>query len=175
MLSQRARYALKALLALAEAGTGSPLMISAIARRQRIPHKFLALILLDLKRGGMVQSRRGREGGYLLAKPPSRIFFGQVIRLIDGPVALLSCVSKTQYRRCSDCPSERSCPIHRLLTQVRASTSAILDSRSLQDELGLREPVVKSPARRPLRRAADANRSARPASAARKRLAHGVG
>jgi Rrf2 family protein len=153
VLSQRARYALKALLALAEAGTGTPLMIGAIAKRQRIPHKFLALILLDLKRNGLVQSLRGREGGYLLAKSPSKIFYGQVIRLIDGPVALVSCVSKTRYRRCADCPDERSCPIHRLLAKVRASTSAILDSRSLQDEIRQRAATARVPSRRPLRRA----------------------
>jgi Rrf2 family protein len=128
-------------------------MISEIAKRQRIPHKFLALILLDLKRCGLVQSRRGRAGGYLLARMPSKISFGQVIRLIDGPVALLPCVSKTQYRRCADCPNERHCPIHRLLTQVRASTSAILDSRSLEDEIGPRATAAKNPSRRrPLRR-----------------------
>jgi len=144
VLSQRARYALKALLALAEARTDEPLAISDIAKRQRIPHKFLALILLDLKRFGLVQSRRGREGGYLLAKPPSQISFGQVIRLIEGPVALLPCVSKTRYRRCVDCPSERLCGIHRLLTEVRASTSSILDGCSLQDAIGPRPRAARA-------------------------------
>jgi Rrf2 family protein len=138
VLSQRARYALKAMLALAEADDGTPMMIGTIARQQRIPQKFLALILLDLKRFGLVQSRRGREGGYLLAKPPSKISFGEVVRLIEGPLALLPCVSKTQYRRCADCVSERDCPIHTLLAEVRASTAEIMDSRSLEDVIGPR-------------------------------------
>jgi len=148
VLSQRARYALKALLSLAEAEPGAPVMISSIAKRERIPHKFLALILLDLKRFGLVQSRRGREGGYLLARPPSKISFGQVIRLIEGPIALLPCVSKTQYRRCKDCPSERQCLIHGLFTEVRTSTSAILDSRTLQDVLESTPRTAKTPTRR---------------------------
>ena len=150
VLSQRARYALKAMLALAEADDDTPLMIGAIAKQQRIPQKFLALILLDLKRFGLVQSRRGREGGYLLAKPPSAISFGEVVRLIEGPLALLPCVSKTQYRRCTDCVSERDCPIHKLLAEVRASTAEILDSRSLEDVIGSRAGKADSPT--PVRR-----------------------
>lgn len=142
VLSQRARYALKALLDLAEAGDTEPVMIGLIAKRQRIPQNFLALILLDLKRFGLVKSRRGREGGYLLARPPSDISFGQVIRFIEGPIALLPCVSKTQYRRCADCPSERLCAVHRLLSEVRASTVAILDERSLQDALDQPMPAA---------------------------------
>ncbi len=156
MLSQRARYALKALLALAEGHPGSPQTISDIAQRQGMPHKFLALILLDLKRFGLVQSRRGREGGYLLAKPPSKISFGQVIRLIEGPIALLPCVSKTRYRRCTDCPNERRCGIHTLLMEVRESTSSILDGQSLQDAIGTGTKSAK--ARIP--RAGSARRSA---------------
>jgi len=144
VLSQRARYALKALIALAEGHAATPLTISLIAERQDIPHKFLALILLDLKRFGLVQSRRGRDGGYLLAKPPSKISFGQVIRLIEGPIALLPCVSKTRYRRCADCPNERHCGIHRLLLEVRASTSSILDNHSLQDAVGPRPRAAKA-------------------------------
>lgn len=148
MLSQRARYALKALIALAESDTGEPLMIGDIAKSQRIPQKFLALILLDVKRFGLVQSRRGREGGYLLAKPPSKISIGQIVRMIDGPIALLPCVSKTQYRRCRDCPDERSCPIHGLLAEVRVSTASILDGRSLQDVIDSRSVPAKTSAQR---------------------------
>jgi Rrf2 family protein len=148
MLSQRARYALKALLALSEADSDTPLMIGDIAKQQRIPAKFLALIMLELKRFGLVQSRRGRQGGYLLARPASKISFGHVVRLIDGPIALLPCVSKTRYRRCADCPNERHCPIHRLLTEVHASTAAIFDRRSLQDAIELPSGANKTRARR---------------------------
>jgi Rrf2 family protein len=147
VLSQRVRYALKALLALAYADIGSPLLIGDIAKRENIPRGFLALILLDLKRLGLVQSRRGRNGGYLLAKPAAAISFGQVVRLIEGPIALLPCVSKTQYRRCEDCRNERSCPIHALLAEVRTSTAAILDGHSLQDAVAPPAARRKSPQR----------------------------
>ncbi len=89
MISQRAKYALRALLVLAEAPAGEPLMIAEVSRRQSIPKKCLEQILLELKRAGIVESRRGRLGGYVLARAPEQITFGEVLRLIDGPVALL--------------------------------------------------------------------------------------
>ena len=135
VLSQRVRYALKAMLSLAGAEAGVPVLIATIAKTQNIPEQFLALILLDLKRFGLVRSLRGRDGGYLLAKPPSKITFGEVVRSIDGPIALLPCVSLTQYRRCEDCADEKTCIIRKLMAEVRASTGAILDRRTLQDGL----------------------------------------
>ena len=110
MLSQKAKYALRALLALAEQGDGEPMLISEIAERHSLPKKFLEQILLDLKHHGLVQSRRGRSGGYTLLKPASEISFGQVVRIIDGPLAPLPCLSKMAYRRCEVCPGERAAP-----------------------------------------------------------------
>src|SRR3712207_226863 len=115
MLTQKAKYALRAMLMLAENGEGRPLLISDIAERQKLPRKFLEQILLDLKRYGLVHSKRGRYGGYSLLKPPSEITFGKVIRIIDGPIAPLPCLSRTAYRRCEDCADEKSCAIRRVL------------------------------------------------------------
>src|SRR5918996_5377133 len=100
MLSQKAKYALRALIALAQADQGEALLISDIAENHRLPKKFLEQILLDLKHHGIVHSKRGKHGGYALLKPPSEIFFGQIIRIIDGPIAPLPCLSKMAYRRC---------------------------------------------------------------------------
>jgi len=135
VFSQRVRYALKALLSLASEEPGQAVMISSIAKQQNIPENFLALILLDLKRVGLVSSRRGRDGGYTLAKPAGDISFGQVVRSIEGPIALLPCVSESQYRRCHDCPDENSCAIRKILAKVRASTAEFLDNHTLLDAL----------------------------------------
>jgi len=133
MLSQKAKYAMRALLYLARAEPDRPVFISEIADEQSVPKKFLELILLDLKRHGLVHSQRGKKGGYFLAKPPSQIFFGQVIRIIDGPLAQLPCASRTAYRRCDDCQDEKTCEIRKVLLQVRDSTARILDNTSLSD------------------------------------------
>ncbi|MEX1110069.1 MAG: Rrf2 family transcriptional regulator [Dongiaceae bacterium] len=133
MLSHRAKYALRALLLLAQETGDRPLLIADIAKRQKLPKKFLELILLDLKRSGMVRSFRGRHGGYVLARPADTIFFGQIIRLMDGPLAAIPCASLTAYRRCSDCPDEAACAIRRVFRQVRDATAAILDRTSLAD------------------------------------------
>src|SRR5690606_20971216 len=103
VISQKAKYALRALIALAREEPGDSLMISEIADSQNIPKKFLEQILLDLKHHGVVMSRRGKAGGYLLLKPASEITFGEVLRIIDGPIAPLPCLSKMAYRRCDDC------------------------------------------------------------------------
>jgi Rrf2 family protein len=133
MLSQKAKYAMRALLYLAREEPDRPVFISEIAEQQSVPKKFLELILLDLKRHGLVHSYRGKKGGYLLAKPASEIAFGQVIRAIDGPLAQLPCASRTAYRRCDDCRDERTCEIRRVLLQVRDSTARILDNTTLAD------------------------------------------
>ncbi|HVX80120.1 MAG TPA: Rrf2 family transcriptional regulator [Devosiaceae bacterium] len=133
MISQRAKYALRALLVLAEAPPGEPLMISEISKRQVIPKKFLEQILLELKRAGLVESRRGRLGGYALARPAEKITFGEVVRLLDGPVALLPCLSRIAYRRCSDCADEANCEIRRVFARVAEATREVLDSTSIAD------------------------------------------
>lgn len=116
-------------------------MISEISRGQSIPKKFLEQILLELKRAGLVMSRRGRLGGYVLLRAPEKITFGEVLRLIDGPIAPLPCLSKIAYRRCGDCADESSCEIRRVFARVTIATRAVLDQTSLADAVS-EEPIV---------------------------------
>jgi Rrf2 family protein len=127
MLSKKAKYALKALLALAAQAGPEPMRIADLARRQRIPRKFLELILLELRNEGVVQSRRGPAGGYLLARRSDRIYLGQVVRLFDGPLAPVPCASQHFYQRCKDCPDEGSCGVRLAMKQVRDASARILD------------------------------------------------
>jgi Rrf2 family protein len=147
MISQRAKYALRALLALARAKNAA-LVTSEIALEQRIPRKFLEQILLELKRDGIVQSRRGKLGGYALLKPADTITFGHVLRLIDGPIAPLPCLSRIAYRRCIDCQSESGCEIRRVFARVAQSARVVLDQTTIADAL--------ADARRPGEEATDA-------------------
>lgn len=138
MLSQKARYALHALIVLAEHGNKEPIMIADIARLARVPRKFLEQILLDLKRRGIVRSLRGRAGGYLLGRQPRNITFAEVIRTIDGPLALSPCVSATAYHKCDDCEDEETCAIRRVLLAARDATAAVLEERTLAGALSSR-------------------------------------
>ena len=135
MLSQRGRYALKALLHLARSEGGAPRQTGAIAAAERIPRKFLEAILTDLVRHGFVRSVRGRHGGFQLARPAEAITFGDVIRITDGPLALLPCVSKSFYERCEDCTDEATCALRRVMAEVREQVSGILDGRTIADAI----------------------------------------
>jgi Rrf2 family protein len=135
MLSQKAKYALRALLHLAEAPLGEAVLISEIATKHRIPKKFLEQILLDLKNHGVVQSWRGRSGGYALLKPATEISFGQVLRIIDGPLAPLPCLSRVAYRKCSDCEDESACALRRVFAVSHQATVSVLDRTMLADAL----------------------------------------
>src|SRR5580704_14033624 len=135
MLSQKARYALHALMVLADHGDGDPIMIAEIAERGRVPRKFLEQILLDLKRRGIVRSMRGRAGGYLLGRQPKNITFAEVIRTIDGPLALSPCVSTTAYHKCEDCDDEETCAIRKVLLAARDATATILEECTLASAL----------------------------------------
>ena len=131
MLSQKARYALHALIVLAEHGGREPMMIADIADEARVPRKFLEQILLSLKRRGIVQSVRGRAGGYRLGRPAKEISFADIIRETDGPLALSPCVSVTAYHRCPDCVDEATCAIRKVLLAARDATADVLESRTL--------------------------------------------
>src|SRR4051812_43303570 len=134
MLSQKAKYAIKALLVLARA-QDEDLLIQApdISTDQNIPKKFLDLIFFELRRHGLVQSTRGREGGYALARPAAEISIAAIVRAVDGPLAPLPCASVKFYRRCSDCDDEKTCEVRRLMREVRDAASAILDNTSLAE------------------------------------------
>ena len=135
MISQKAKYALRALVALAKARPDRPVMIGDIAEAQKIPRKFLELILLELKYHGIVASRRGKAGGYLLLRAPENITFGEILRIIDGPVAPLPCLSKMAYKRCADCQNEGSCEVRRVFARVAVATREVLDHTSIADSL----------------------------------------
>jgi Rrf2 family protein len=135
MISQKAKYALRALISLAQAPKGEPLFTSDIAEQQSIPKKFLEQILLDLKRHGILVSRRGKFGGYQLLKDPADITFGSVLRIIDGPIAPLPCLSRIAYRRCDDCKSEGNCEIRRVFAEVTQATREVLDTRTIADAI----------------------------------------
>jgi Rrf2 family protein len=139
MLSQKAKYALRALLMLAEQPEADMVMIGDIAERENVPRKFLEAILVDLRKRGLLDSRRGKYGGYRLAKPADAISFGEIIRIVDGPLAPLPCASKSGFRPCDDCTDVNSCSVRWLMLQVRDATADILDNCSLADALKHRQ------------------------------------
>jgi Rrf2 family protein len=138
MLSQKAKYALRALLVLAAQPDDEPVHIADIAESERISRKFLEATLLELRKHGVLASRRGQHGGYRLARPASEIAFGEVIRIIDGPLAPLPCASVTAFRLCSDCAAPHDCSIRWLMQKVRDATASVLDECTLADALGKR-------------------------------------
>jgi Rrf2 family protein len=136
MLTQRSKYALRAMLMLAAQKPGELIQVEDIAKKRKVPRKFLELILLDLKKRGLLYSQRGKNGGYRLARPASKITFGEIVRITDGPLAPLACASLTGYQRCNDCEDEKTCTIRRTMRRVRDASAAILDHTSLADAAG---------------------------------------
>ena len=135
MLSQKARYALHALIVLATHDGEDPMQIADVAAAARVPRKFLEQILVDLKRRGIVRSQRGRLGGYMLGRAPVDISFADIIRETDGPLALSPCVSVTAYHKCDDCEDETTCAIRKVLLAARDATAEVLESRTLASAL----------------------------------------
>jgi len=131
MLSQKARYALRALVELAR--EGGQATAGELASRADAPRKFLEAILLELARNRVVVSRRGKFGGYSLARSPGEISFAEVIRIIDGPLALAPCVSRLAFRKCDDCPDLATCTLREALLRARDATAHVLEGYSLAD------------------------------------------
>jgi Rrf2 family protein len=143
MISQKTKYALKALMTLADAETaqaGGSLTIEEIARRSGTPKRFLEHILLELRNAGYIASRRGRAGGYVLIKAPKAISLGDLLRRIDGPIAPLPCLSRHAYQRCEDCADETTCRLREVFGQVFWSYLLLIESLTLSD-LVTPEPV----------------------------------
>jgi Rrf2 family protein len=138
MLSQKAKYALRAVLVMAAHTDTTPLLIADIAESENISRKFLEATLLELRKHGILTARRGRGGGYRLARSPDEITFGEIIRIIDGPLAPVPCASVTAFQLCPDCPVPQRCSIRWLMQQVRDATSDVLDNCTLADALGKR-------------------------------------
>ena len=132
MLSSKARYALRALVELAR-GDGTQLTAGELAERADAPRKFLEAILLELSRRGVVVSRRGKLGGYCLARAAEAISFAEVIRVIDGPLAMAPCVSRLAFRKCDDCPDLATCSIREALLRARDATADVLEGYTLAE------------------------------------------
>lgn len=131
MLSQKARYALRAMIELAR--ENGQVTAGKLAERADAPRKFLEAILLSLSREGLVISRRGKFGGYVLGREADQISFAEIIRLVDGPLALTPCVSRTAFRRCEDCRDLATCALREALLRARDATAAVLEGYSLTD------------------------------------------
>src|ERR1700684_1099310 len=130
-LSKRTQYSLRALYALARKYGAGPVLITQLSQDEVIPKKFLEQILLSLKNLGLVASKKGKGGGYVLAQPPSQITLASVIRMIEGPLAPLPCASETRFRKCDECADIETCGTRIVMRQVRDAMAAILDETSL--------------------------------------------
>jgi Rrf2 family protein len=149
MLSKKTIYAFKALIHLAGQPSGQPILISDLARDENIPKKFLEFILLSLRKGGILLSRVGKGGGYSLALPPNRITIGAVVRILEGDLAPVQCLSTTNYAHCEECQDEVTCGIRLTMADVNIALSNVLDGLTLADmversevERSKREKVV---------------------------------
>jgi Rrf2 family protein len=132
-LSQKSKYALRAMQRLAREHGQGPVLIADLAEQDGLPRKFLEAILVELKNHGLLQSKRGKGGGYQLGRPPEQIQLGEVIRLFDGPLAPLPCASEKAFRKCDDCEDGASCGTRLVMRQVRDAIAGILDHTSFAD------------------------------------------
>ena len=137
MLSQKIRYTIRAIQHLADHWGEGVVSMAEIAEKQNIPRKFLAVILSEVSREGLVVSHRGRDGGYELAVPPVDIRYGDVVRIMQGSLALVPCASRYAYEHCTNCVSEAECRLRSLLLRVRDQTADVLDSVTFADPIPL--------------------------------------
>jgi Rrf2 family protein len=140
MLSQKTRYSIRALQDLADHVDEPPVRLDAIAERQNIPRKFLTVILSELVREGLVESHRGRDGGYRLAAPPSQIHYGDIIRATRGSLALTPCASRKAHQTCEHCLPEEKCRLRGLMLHLRDEMAAMLDRVTLADPIAIEPP-----------------------------------
>lgn len=132
MLSKKSQYAFKALIYLAEHAEKGPVLISEISKTKNIPLKFLENILLELRKAGVLESKKGKGGGYYFAVSPQQVSLAKIMRLMDGPIALLPCVSLNFYEKCKDC-DEKCCGLNRMMVRVRDATLKVLEHQTLAD------------------------------------------
>ena len=132
MLSKKTQYALQALSYMVEKHSDDPILIAEIANQKKIPIKFLENILLELRKAGFLESKKGKHGGYFFAQAPEKIKLSSIFRIIEGPIALLPCVSLNFYEKCADC-NEKKCGINKVMAAVRDNTLAILDNKTVSD------------------------------------------
>jgi Rrf2 family protein len=133
MISKKTIYAFKALIHLAGIPSGQPVLISDLAKDENIPKKFLEFILLSLRKGGLLQSRVGKGGGYTLALPANKITIGSIVRILEGDIAPVQCLSTTNYARCEECQDEATCGIRLTMADVNVALSNVLDNLTLAE------------------------------------------
>lgn len=133
MLSKKTKYGLKALTYIARSQGDDPVQVGVIAKSEQIPQKFLEGILLTLRKSGILGSKKGKHGGYYLRNDPSEIMMTDVMRVLEGPIAMVPCVSLNFYEKCDDCPDENKCSVNRLMIQVRDNTLQVFRNTSLAD------------------------------------------
>lgn len=133
MLSKKTKYGLKALTFIARRTDNKPVQIATIAKSENISQKYLESILLTLRKSGFLGSKKGKGGGYYLLKKPKEINMSSVMRILEGPIAMVPCVSLNFYEKCDDCPDEKTCAVHNLMIEVRDSTLNIFNNKSLAD------------------------------------------
>ena len=135
MVSRKGKYAIRSALYLARHHGKGPISVETIATAEGISRKFLGTIMMELKVGGVLKSQRGKKGGYSLRHSPWKITVGRIIRIIDGPIAPVRCVSASAYTPCPDCPSEKSCHIRHVMKEVREAISRVVDIKTLDQML----------------------------------------
>ena len=133
MLSKKTKYGLKALTYIARSESDSPVQVGEISKSESIPHKFLEGILLTLKKAGILSSKKGKHGGYYLRQSPEETKMTDVMRVLEGPIAMVPCVSLNFYEKCDDCPDENVCSVNKLMLQVRDSTLKVFRNTTLAD------------------------------------------
>jgi Rrf2 family protein len=143
-LSKRTQYTLRALYALTRKYGAGPVLITQLSEEEIIPKKFLEQILLSLKNSGLVSSRRGKAGGYMLAKPPDQVTLASVIRACEGPIAPLPCASETQFRKCDECPDVETCGTRIVMREVRDAMAGILERTTLASVCNAVDRAVES-------------------------------
>jgi Rrf2 family protein len=136
VLTKKGKYGLKAIVELGRLPDGRTMLLAEIAEANDIPKPFLEVILGELRQAGFVRSKKGRGGGYALARPASEIHIGPVVRALDGALAPISCASRAFYRRCEDCVDEDTCAVRRMMLDVRQAVSDVLDRRTVADMMG---------------------------------------
>jgi Rrf2 family protein len=145
MLSQKTRYSIRALQHLADTWRQGPVRLDTIAEAQNIPRKFLTVILSEMVRGGLVNSTRGRDGGYELALDPVDVRYGDIIRLTRGSLALVPCASRNAHEHCQNCLPETECRLRGLMLILRDEMATMLDRVTLADPIKLEPPFVDAP------------------------------
>jgi len=139
MLTKKGKYGLKAMVHLAGRPVGETTLVSDIAHANEIPKKFLDTILGELRNAGFVFSKKGKGGGYTLARPPHEIKVGHIVRVLDGPLAPIACASKNSYQRCDDCADEKHCCVRLIMLEARNAIATVLDNRTLAEMRSLAE------------------------------------